>query len=616
MPMFSLYRGGYTNVNSTETLDDFDELCDILSQVNVGQKNGDYVLRGRCNGDRSDSNMVSMDAIIIDGDQTLTTSNSCSPLEPVHEILKSQDIKHVIHSSYSQNIPNNLYKWRCYIPCQDLVDAGALKQGVAEVISLLHGNGIMVRNVKEDSVPSQPWFTPRCPEGFEDDFTCLWHDGEPWKLGKVGILPTASVHISSNGNGDGGGGSCFSWDWAIGQISSGTIHQSVKSICGWLISTTDWAPSQIKTYLTTLISALCPDPVKVKRAIETKEIDNLIQYCREHHGVIDNVANWKTNLTTAAELRDKEFPPIKWAVDNVIPEGLTVLAGDPKCGKSLVAVDICSAIASGGYALGNRKCVKGDCLYVSFEDPERRVKARIAQQCNLWPDKFKLLTGALSQLGESFYRQVDEMMLMWPDLRCMVVDTMQFIIPPKPQGVTDYDHMYRCLDPLHRWAINNHIAVILITHMAKSRVQDGDNPFAGIIGSVAIQGTSDSMILLRKNHAKEGLVMNDPDIPDGFLRIQGREMGTEHYALEFDHEALKWSINREAELRDTTSNSNWILITDVIKKKPMGAVEISSELKINKATVKSCLKRMLDKGLIVKVDKGVYGLFGMVYEEP
>ena len=610
--MFSLYRGGYTNVNSTETLDDFDELCDILSQVNVGQKNGDYVLRGRCNGDRSDSNMVSMDAIIIDGDQTLTTSNSCSPLEPVHEILKSQDIKHVIHSSYSQNIPNNLYKWRCYIPCQDLVDAGALKQGVAEVISLLHGNGIMVRNVKEDSVPSQPWFTPRCPEGFEDDFTCLWHDGEPWKLGKVGILPTASVHISSNGNGDGGGGSCFSWDWAIGQISSGTIHQSVKSICGWLISTTDWAPSQIKTYLTTLISALCPDPVKVKRAIETKEIDNLIQYCQEHHGVFENAGDWKEDIMSAAELRDKVFPPTRWAVNGILPEGLTILAGDPKAGKSLMAVDICSAIASGRKAFGNRQCVEGMCVYYSLEDMYPMVQARIKKQSDIWSDKFKIITKIRCQLGDSFYKLLDEMVMMWPDLRCVVIDTMAKIIPGKPPGVTDYEHYYKYLDPLHQWAGLNHIAVVLITHLKKSRAVDGENPFNSIIGSVAIQGTSDAMLLLQKNHAKADII--NPDLPDGFLEVQGRELGTDKYTLEFNDEEMKWCIIRESVIADVTGNSNWLLIADSLKRKQKSPAEIAKEIKKNGSTVRSCLKRMVAEKLI-KNENGKYGLTGVNYTD-
>jgi len=492
-----------------------------------------------------------------------------------------------------------------------------LSQGVSEVISLLHENKFMVKNVREHIALSQCWFLPRCPEGLELDFYSAYHDGNPWALGSIPIIPSAKVTFISDSkdpknNGNGAGGA-FSWRWAINQFLSGTVHQGVKSICGWLILTTDWSDSQIKAYLITQIQALCPDPVKVKRAVETKEIDNLIKYCREKHGVFEHSSNWKDHLITAKELKDKEFADIVWAVDGVIPEGLTVMAGDPKVGKSLVAVDICSSIASGEYAFGNRKCVEGACLYISLEDPERRVKARIEKQCDLWPDRFKLLTGGISQLGEGFYRQMDEMMLLWPDLRCVVIDTMAFVIPQKPQGISDYDHIYKYLDPLHRWCLNNHISIILITHTTKARIIDGENPFIGIIGSVAIQGCADSMLMLRKNHAKTGLMANDPDVPDGFLNIQGRELGTELLALEFDNEGLKWAITREAEVADLTRNPNFLLIADAVKETVMGPKELSEATKINLATIKTCLTRMQAKDILVKVSRGKYGLVGTDY---
>jgi len=40
------------------------------------------------------------------------------------------------------------------------------------------------------------------------------------------------------------------------------------------------------------------------------------------------------NLIIAKELQIKEFPPINWIVDDILPEGLTILAGKPKLGKS------------------------------------------------------------------------------------------------------------------------------------------------------------------------------------------------------------------------------------------------------------------------------------------
>src|SRR4029077_20548568 len=39
--------------------------------------------------------------------------------------------------------------------------------------------------------------------------------------------------------------------------------------------------------------------------------------------------------TTAAALAQQEFPPVKFVVEKYVAEGLTVIAGRPKTGKSL-----------------------------------------------------------------------------------------------------------------------------------------------------------------------------------------------------------------------------------------------------------------------------------------
>ena len=55
---------------------------------------------------------------------------------------------------------------------------------------------------------------------------------------------------------------------------------------------------------------------------------------------------------SAKDLLSRELPPVKWSVPGVLPEGVTILAGKPKMGKSWLALGLCVAVASGGYALG------------------------------------------------------------------------------------------------------------------------------------------------------------------------------------------------------------------------------------------------------------------------
>lgn len=78
-------------------------------------------------------------------------------------------------------------------------------------------------------------------------------------------------------------------------------------------------------------------------------------------------------MINAAQLQSKAFQPVRWVVPDVIPEGLTIIAGKPKLGKSWLVLDIALAAAQGGWTLGDRHCIQGDVLYAALEDGERRL---------------------------------------------------------------------------------------------------------------------------------------------------------------------------------------------------------------------------------------------------
>lgn len=55
---------------------------------------------------------------------------------------------------------------------------------------------------------------------------------------------------------------------------------------------------------------------------------------------------------TARELLETVFPEQHWAVPDILLEGLALLAGRPKMGKSWLALQIASAVGTGGMTLG------------------------------------------------------------------------------------------------------------------------------------------------------------------------------------------------------------------------------------------------------------------------
>src|SRR5690606_10172468 len=82
------------------------------------------------------------------------------------------------------------------------------------------------------------------------------------------------------------------------------------------------------------------------------------------------VTNTNTIMATA-------FAPIRWVVPDYLPEGLSILAGRQKLGKTWLALDWAIAVATGGAAMGSIFCDGGDVLYIDLENGHRRIQGRI-----------------------------------------------------------------------------------------------------------------------------------------------------------------------------------------------------------------------------------------------
>lgn len=85
----------------------------------------------------------------------------------------------------------------------------------------------------------------------------------------------------------------------------------------------------------------------------------------------------QTTGSNAAELMTMALPEPKWAIPGILPEGLNILAGKPKMGKSVLSSNISIAIACGGKALSKIDVEKGAVLYFALEDTKRRLQNRL-----------------------------------------------------------------------------------------------------------------------------------------------------------------------------------------------------------------------------------------------
>jgi AAA domain len=101
-----------------------------------------------------------------------------------------------------------------------------------------------------------------------------------------------------------------------------------------------------------------------------------------------------SGVVTAAELSHKVFPDLAEFVSGIVVEGLGIVAGPPKLGKSWFTLSIALAVSAGGHAFGKLKCEPRPVLLLALEDSERRLQTRIKAVwgSDIPPHRLHLLT--------------------------------------------------------------------------------------------------------------------------------------------------------------------------------------------------------------------------------
>jgi len=300
---------------------------------------------------------------------------------------------------------------------------------------------------------------------------------------------------------------------------------------------------------------------------------------------------------TAAELFDMEFPPIKWVVEDYIAEGLTVLAGKPKMGKSWLALAIAIAVARGDRVLGDRKCVQGSVLYAALEDPPRRLKDRLKKLCGsagqgAWLPKLTFWTsGAMARLDAGGLDQVRDWIKSNPDARLVIIDTLAKVRSGLQGNEVAYQADYREIGGLKALADDTGVAVVLVTHVRK---MGADDPFDTVSGTLGITGAADTNMILTRDG--RGVT----------LAATGRDIADIETALEWDKDACLWRVLGDA--KDVRRSDARTLMLETLNRatEPMSPREAATASSHPYDATRYLLAEMAKAGEVKKAGRGKY----------
>ena len=298
------------------------------------------------------------------------------------------------------------------------------------------------------------------------------------------------------------------------------------------------------------------------------------------------------------QLLAMDLPPASWAIPGLLSEGVTILAGKPKLGKSWFALNLALTLAGGGKALGAKDTTPGDVLYLSLEDRLRRVKDRAG----------KVLKGLGVEAPERLDVAVEwqrqdrgglDQLAKWMESKdrpaLVIVDVWAKFRPQSKSSRSAYDQDYEHLSQFKALIDHYKSSALLVLHCKKAK---GDDVLDEISGTLGQAGSTDGALVLTRARSER----------EAELFVTGRDVEEETMALEFDPQGFTWKLLGKAEER--TESKIKAAVIAMFKNNTgqvIGTTEIANTINLPAERVhylRTILYRMVDANQLERAGPG------------
>jgi len=314
----------------------------------------------------------------------------------------------------------------------------------------------------------------------------------------------------------------------------------------------------------------------------------------------------------------EEENQISYIVENLIPRGsVSILAGSPKVGKSLLGLQLLQCIAENEKFLDMFEVNQSKVIYVDMENGRPILKKRLEMIGG--PDiRFResidknFLFLSRQDIDPFFYEdrslkrviKVIESIIATNNPEVVLFDTLYYFLPQRDykSKESDYEYMYKFLSEMKRLAEKYNTALIFIHHYKKNT--EGIDLVGKILGTTGIAAVVDVVIGLQYKSKEDRIRTIEvqsryAEIDDIDISLVGDDNSVKRY-YPVDKVHLPTIFLGEAErkiLKSIVENSSEIATVKKIKD------ELSD---VSESTIKWGLNRLCEKGFIKKLSWGKY----------
>lgn len=300
---------------------------------------------------------------------------------------------------------------------------------------------------------------------------------------------------------------------------------------------------------------------------------------------------------TAADLMATEFPEPRWAVPGLVAEGLNLLVGSPKLGKSWLCLGLAVAVASGGRALGKIPVDQGPVLYAALEDNPRRLQNRLTSVLSGSAVPADLhITTALPRLPQAY-----DVLAGWleahPNARLLIVDVLRKVRPIGDGKGNAYNEDYDTVGVLKSLADKYGVAILAVHHTRK--MADDSDVFNEVSGSTGLTGAADAILIAKRAR----------NTAEAVLHLTGRDVSEHDYGLSWDTHTCQWNLSEEPVAIATMGQTRRRILEHVRGNEGATPNDVAAALSdLNAATVRQTMRRMAEDDQLGTDGEGRYFL--------
>jgi len=254
----------------------------------------------------------------------------------------------------------------------------------------------------------------------------------------------------------------------------------------------------------------------------------------------------KIQITTASDLINQNVEELKYYIQHLSVQGLTLLAAAPKVGKSYLINYLGYYMATGQKAFGKLNTKKSKVLLLALEDNPRRIKTRLHQiaEASLLgsinvPNDLHIVT-SLGNNGNNI--EAIKQLILDNKYDVIIIDILQRIVGPEETG--SYKKEYTLIKKLKELSDSTNTAIIAVHHTNKKTSKATLDSISGTRGLV---GACDNVIVLSRTSEDSAASRR------GTLKmsIQGRDLDSNCFYLEYGTKEGFYTLSEEEPLRES-----------------------------------------------------------------